>query len=267
MLISVSETEKTTGTSPSKSSTPSSLGEARKLIAEMRRLMMVYEFGMEEILTKIKILRGEFHRCHNYNPIEHVGSRLKSPQSMVRKAQRKGIPLEYEALRQNMFDIAGIRLTCSFVSDIYRMRELLLAQTDLTLLDESDYIKNPKPNGYQSLHMILEVPVFLAESVEHIPVEVQLRTIAMDFWASLEHKIYYKYDKEVPRHLTDALKLSADMAATLDTSMERIHNEVLELDRELRESEEFAEEEVADSNDLFAAIFETFESRESDDPS
>lgn len=202
----------------------------RDRINQLHRLMMVYEFGMEEILTKINILRNEFRLAHDYNPIEHVSSRLKSMHSLVKKAQRKRIPLEYESLRQSMFDIAGVRLTCSFVSDIYRMRRLILAQTDLTLLDERDYIANPKPNGYKSLHLILQVPVFLAEGVEYVPVEVQLRTVAMDFWASLEHKIYYKYEKEVPRHLTDALKLAADVAASLDTSMERIHLEVLGLE-------------------------------------
>lgn len=202
----------------------------RSRINDMHRLMMVYEFGMEEILTKVNILRSEFRLAHDYNPIEHVSSRLKSMRSLVKKAQRKGICLEYEAIRNSMFDIAGIRLTCSFVSDIYRVRQMLLNQPDLYLLDERDYIANPKANGYKSLHLILEVPVFLTDRVEHVPVEVQIRTIAMDFWASLEHKIYYKYENEVPRHLTDALKLAADVAATLDTSMERIHKEVQQLD-------------------------------------
>lgn len=202
----------------------------RERISQLRRLMMVYEFGMEEILTKINILRNEFRLSHDYNPIEHVSSRMKSIQSLVKKAQRKGIALEYGALRASLFDIAGIRLTCSFVTDIYRMRELLLAQTDLTLLDERDYIAHPKPNGYKSLHLIVEVPVFLAEGVEHIPVEIQLRTIAMDFWASLEHKLYYKYERDVPRHMTDALKLAADVASQLDTTMEHIHQEIVALD-------------------------------------
>ncbi len=217
---------------------PATREMVRERINQLHRLMMVYEFGMEEVLTKLNILRNEFRLAHDYNPIEHVNSRLKSMHSLVRKAQRKGIPLEYERLRESMFDIAGVRLTCSFVSDIYRMRELLLAQTDLTLLDERDYIADPKPNGYKSLHLIIQVPVFLADGMERVPVEVQLRTVAMDFWASLEHKIYYKYEKEIPRHLTDALKLAADVAASLDTSMERIHLEVLGLENPVLDSDE-----------------------------
>lgn len=241
---------------------PSTRQAVRSRINQLHRLMMVYEFGMEEMLTKINILRSEFRLAHDYNPIEHVGSRLKSMHSLVKKAQRKGIPLEYEQLRQNMFDIAGVRLTCSFVSDIYRMRALLLAQTDLVLLEERDYIADPKANGYKSLHLILQVPVFLASGAEYVPVEVQLRTIAMDFWASLEHKIYYKYEKEVPRHLTDALKLAADVAGSLDTSMERIHQEVVQLDHaESSEPAEFGTGEGGslgnDAEELLSAILES----------
>lgn len=202
----------------------------REVVRQIQHLMMVYEFGMDEVMTKINILRREFRREHDYNPIEHVSSRLKSAKSLVRKMNKLDLALDAQAVRDNIFDIAGIRLTCSFVSDIYHLRDLLLRQNDITLLQEKDYIKSPKPNGYQSLHLVVEVPVFLANSVEHVPVELQLRTVAMDFWASLEHKIYYKYDMTVPDHLTHALKLAADVAATLDTSMERIHDEVLALD-------------------------------------
>lgn len=211
---------------------PAALQEHAK---PLRRLLMIHRFAIDEVMTKVNILRSEFQQLHDYNPIEHVGSRLKSPESIVKKAKRKGIALNSEALRAQMFDIAGIRLTCSFVSDIYRMRELLLRQPNLRLLEERDYIQNPKPNGYKSLHLIVEVSVYLTDRVEKVPLEIQLRTIAMDFWASLEHKIYYKYDKEVPAHLTDALKLAADVAASLDTSMERIHDEVRHLDAEAAE--------------------------------
>lgn len=198
-------------------------------LTKIRHLLMTREFGLQEILTKIDILRSEFQYSHDYNPIEHVSSRVKSLDSIISKAHRKGIPFTAEDIGTNLLDIAGIRLTCSFVSDTYTMRDLLLSQSDLTLIRERDYIKDPKPNGYQSLHLIIEVPVFLAEGPERVPVEIQLRTVAMDFWASLEHKIHYKDDSDVPRHLTDALKLAADMSSSLDVSMERIHNEILEL--------------------------------------
>jgi putative GTP pyrophosphokinase len=199
-------------------------------VQELRRLMMTYKFGIDEVMTKITVLRDEFRHIHDYNPIEHVGSRLKSIDSILAKARRKGIPLTPEGVRESMLDVAGVRVTCSFVSDIYRVRDMLAGQGDMTVLEERDYIAHPKGNGYKSLHLIVQVPVYLSDRVEDVVVEIQLRTIAMDFWASLEHKIYYKYQREVPSHLTDALKLAADVAATLDTTMERIHEEVRELD-------------------------------------
>jgi len=199
-------------------------------VREFRHLMMCYKFGIDEVMTKITVLRDEFRHVHDDNPIEHLGSRLKSLDSIVAKARRKGIPLTPEGVRENMFDVAGVRVTCAFVSDIYRVRDLLVGQRDLTVLEERDYIAHPKSNGYKSLHLIVQVPVFLSDRVEDVVVEIQLRTIAMDFWASLEHKIYYKYQRDVPQHLTDALKLAADVAATLDTTMERIHDEVRGLD-------------------------------------
>jgi putative GTP pyrophosphokinase len=203
--------------------------ERRELFQDIRRLVLTYKFGIDEVMTKIQILREEFRQMHDYNPIEHVGSRLKSFESLVDKCHRKDIPLNPAAIRENIFDVAGIRVTCSFVSDIYRVRDLICGQEDLTTLRERDYIAKPKPNGYRSLHVIVQVPVFMSDRVEPVAVEVQLRTIAMDFWASLEHKIYYKYDRVIPRHLTDSLKLAADVAWTLDTSMERIHNEVKQI--------------------------------------
>jgi putative GTP pyrophosphokinase len=195
-------------------------------LREVERQLLVYRFGIDEVMTKITILRDEFRLTHEYNPIEHLGSRLKSLESIAAKARRKGIPLTPDAVRAQMLDIAGVRVTCSFVADIYRVRDMLLRQRDLTVLEERDYITRPKPNGYKSLHLIVQVPVYLSDRVEDVVVEIQLRTIAMDFWASLQHKIYYKYDGEVPRHLTDSLKLAADVAWSLDTSLERIHDEV-----------------------------------------
>jgi len=188
--------------------------------------MMTYKFGIDEVMTKVGVLRDELKHFHDDNPIEHVGSRLKSVDSIVAKARRKGITLTPDAIRAQMLDIAGVRITCSFVTDIYRVRDMLVAQRDLEVMEERDYIAHPKPNGYQSLHLIVRIPVFLSDRVEEVVVEIQLRTIAMDFWASLEHKIYYKYDREVPGHITDALKLAADVAMTLDQTMERIRDEV-----------------------------------------
>jgi len=203
--------------------------EADALLLDLRRLAMTYKFGIDEVMTKISILRDEFRHMQHYNPVEHVGSRLKSFDSILAKCRRKGIELTPEAIRAQMFDIAGVRVTCSFVADIYRVRDMLVGQSDLTVLEERDYIASPKANGYKSLHLIVKVPVFLSDRVEDVVVEIQLRTIAMDFWASLEHKIYYRYDREVPSHLTAALKLAADTAWSLDTAMERIHEEMKEI--------------------------------------
>src|SRR6476469_5490177 len=201
-------------------------GELRELRAELQRFLLEYRFGMQEIETKIGILRDEFLMTHAYNPIEHVSSRVKSPDSLVEKVQRKGIDGDLESIRRNITDIAGVRITCSFVADAYRLFDLLADQEDIRVLQLKDYIAHPKPNGYKSLHAILEVPVFLSTGRIDVPVEVQFRTIAMDFWASLEHKIYYKYDTRVPGQLLTSLKDAADTAAELDEKMERLHREI-----------------------------------------
>jgi putative GTP pyrophosphokinase len=201
------------------------LSEARELRDEFQRFLHEYEFGMREIETKISILRDEFTHHHSYNPIEHVKSRVKSPDSIVEKIARRGIEPDFASIRQHITDIAGVRVTCSFVADVYRLFDLLTAQDDVTVRIVKDYIAAPKPNGYRSLHAILEVPVFLSSGPIMVPVEVQFRTIAMDFWASLEHKIYYKFANQVPAHLVDSLTDAADAAAELDLRMERLHRE------------------------------------------
>ncbi len=203
------------------------MGSILQLRDDFTRFMLAYRFGLDEVMTKLTILRDEFNYAHSYNPIEHVGSRLKSPDSILQKAHRKGIPFTLEDIKAQMFDIAGVRVTCAFQSDIYRIRDLLVGQQDLTLLAERDYIAEPKPNGYKSLHLIVQVPVFMSDRVEPVTVEIQIRTIAMDFWASLEHKIYYKYDKEIPAELLTELKDAADVANALDIKMEHLHNTVL----------------------------------------
>ncbi|MDT8862889.1 GTP pyrophosphokinase family protein [Alkalihalobacillus sp. MEB130] len=191
--------------------------------------MMSYKFALDEINTKIDILKQEFQYIHEYNPIEHVKSRVKSPESILKKVYKKGYDLSLSVIKENVKDIAGIRITCSFISDIYELSNMLQNQPDINVLEVKDYIKNPKPNGYQSLHLVLQVPIFMSDRVEEVCVEVQIRTIAMDFWASLEHKIYYKYNQAVPQHLLNELKEAADSATQLDKKMEGIHKEMKEL--------------------------------------
>ena len=198
-----------------------------KLIStKMKRFMLIYKFALAELETKIEILREEFQMIHDYNPIEHTISRIKSPESILKKVNRKSNDISLPIIREKVKDIAGIRITCSFISDIYRVVEMLCNQDDIKVVEVKDYIKKPKENGYQSLHLIVEIPVFMSDRKEFVPVEIQIRTIAMDFWASLEHKIFYKYDQFVPEHLLQELKEAADSAAALDQKMERLHNEV-----------------------------------------
>lgn len=200
-------------------------GKVREFRREMQRFLLQYEFGLREIETKLSILRDEFLELHDYNPIEHVSSRVKSPESLMEKIDHKSLPRDLDTIRSHITDIAGVRVTCSFVSDVYRLFDLLTRQDDVTVRTVKDYIAEPKPNGYQSLHAIVEIPVFLSSGTIAVPVEVQFRTIAMDFWASLEHKIYYKYDKAVPKNLTADLKEAAAAAAALDDRMEKLHRQ------------------------------------------
>lgn len=193
---------------------------------EITRFLLTYKFALDEMETKIEILKEEFESLHDYCPIEHTKTRLKTPESIVSKVYRKGGDFSFQSIKEYVKDIAGIRITCSFLSDIYRVSEMLQKQSDIKVLEIKDYIKNPKPNGYKSLHLILEVPVFMSDRVENVCVEVQIRTIAMDFWASLEHKIFYKYNQSVPERLLQELKDAADTADELDHRMERLMNEV-----------------------------------------
>ncbi|MCI4010362.1 GTP pyrophosphokinase family protein [Brevibacterium sp. ZH18] len=212
---------------PSRTSADSDRLEEIKALREgFSRFMLNYQFAIDEVMTKINILKTEFEHLHEYSPIEHVDSRLKSPESIVEKIHRRNIPITFDAIREQLNDIAGVRLVCSFIADTYAVAEMIKAQRDITITETKDYIKNPKPNGYKSLHLIVEVPVFLSSSTETVRVEVQIRTIAMDFWASLEHKIYYKFGQEIPSNLLDELSEAADIANDLDVKMERLHNEV-----------------------------------------
>ena len=206
--------------------TPDRLGEIKRFRDEFSRFMLNYQFGLDEILTKINILKTEFEHSNEYSPIEHVTSRLKSPESILEKVHRRGIAMSLPAIQDEILDIAGVRIVCSFIKDAYAIADMLSAQTDITVLQVKDYIARPKPNGYKSLHLIVEVPVFLSSGVEHVRVELQIRTIAMDFWASLEHKIYYKFEQEIPGNMLEGLMEAAEIAGQLDVTMERIHDEI-----------------------------------------
>ncbi|WP_286961049.1 GTP pyrophosphokinase [Arsenicicoccus sp. UBA7492] len=196
-----------------------SLSEAR---VELTKFITAYQFAIQEIETKVRILQQEFQQLHRYNPIEHVSSRLKSMESIIAKARKTGCGPSLDELRREIRDIAGVRVVCSFTPDVYRIQELLCRQSDVRLLQVKDYIASPKPSGYRSLHAIVEIPVFLSDGSVQVPVEMQFRTSAQDFWASLEHKIFYKYDHEVPAEIAQGLRDAADAASHLDAEMERL---------------------------------------------
>lgn len=202
------------------------LEELRHLRAEFSRFMLEHQFGIAAMETKIEILRLEFLHLHDHNPIEHVSTRLKTPESVIAKVARKGLDPTFEAIRASVTDIAGLRITCSFVSDVYGVAEMLTRQADVTVLATKDYVAEPKSNGYRSLHLLVQVPVYLSDAVVPVTVELQLRTVAMDFWASLEHKIHYKFDHQIPADVRDRLSRSAETAAELDTLMEDLHRQV-----------------------------------------
>ena len=184
-----------------------------------KTIMFLYNAGLKEVGTKLEILNDEFQHVHQYNPIEHIKTRIKSPESIVHKLKRYGLDTSVENMVKHINDIAGVRLICSFTSDIYRLADMIGNQSDLKVLSIKDYIKNPKESGYKSYHMIVVVPVYLSDSVVQTKVEIQIRTIAMDFWASLEHKIYYKFEGHAPEFISRDLRACADMVSDLDDRM------------------------------------------------
>lgn len=190
----------------------------------------LYESAIREVKTKLEILDSEFRTKFSYNPIHHIEDRLKSPQSIMEKLQRKGAPVSVDSARANLNDIAGVRVICNYIDDIYTVADLLTAQDDVALISRKDYITDPKPNGYRSLHLVIETPVYLSDKKEYVHVEVQIRTIAMDFWASLEHELKYKTDTEVSSELAEQLKDCAETIAATDKKMQQIYKTLKEID-------------------------------------
>lgn len=207
--------------------------EIRELLQKesepFNKLMAYYKCAMMEIETKFRVLNEEFSLVHDRNPIEAIKARLKSVESIAEKMNRRNIAFSTEAIEENLFDIAGIRIVCSFPEDIYFLAECILKQDDVKLIQKKDYIENPKPNGYRSLHLIVETPIFLEDTKKYMKVEIQFRTIAMDFWASLEHKL--KYKKNLAANvdldaLSAELKACADASAELDQRMDNIRKQL-----------------------------------------
>ena len=187
-----------------------------------------YECAIMEIETKFNVLNARFSIKYDGNPIESIHTRLKSWDSIIDKLNRKHLPFSLDSIAKNIFDVAGVRVVCSFVDDIYTLADCLLSQDDIHLIEKKDYIKNPKENGYRSLHLIVEVPIFTEKEPKNMPVEIQLRTIAMDFWASLEHKMRYKknLNEEQLQRLSHEMMYCADRSAELDDRMNHVHEEL-----------------------------------------
>ena len=185
-----------------------------------------YRAAIKEVRTKIEILSEDFAVCHDYNPIHHMERRLKTPDSIEEKLTRLGKEITIASAKKNIFDIAGIRVVCNFIDNVYTVADMLTSQSDVKLLTEKDYIKNPKPNGYRSLHLVIAIPVYFLDGCEEVIVEVQIRTVAMDFWASLEHQLRYKQNKDISSKIDLELKACAEVSATLDRRMQKIFDEL-----------------------------------------
>ena len=191
-----------------------------------KEVMLIYTSALKQIETKLEILNDEFQHVHQYNPIEHIKSRVKTSESIVKKLKKNGYESTIENMVEHVNDIAGIRVICSFTSDIFRLADMIQNHKDIRVISVKDYITYPKASGYKSYHMIVTVPVYLSDRIVDTKVEIQIRTVAMDFWASLEHKIHYKFEGNVPERIKNELIECANMVADLDARMRTLNEEI-----------------------------------------
>lgn len=201
-------------------------------------LMFLYNAALKEISTKIEILNDEFQHVHHYTPIEHIKSRIKTPESIVKKLKKNGYEVNVKNMVKHVRDIAGIRIICSFTSDIYLIADMITKQGDLKIISLKDYIKHPKDSGYQSYHMLVSVPIYLSGGFVDTIVEIQIRTVAQDFWASLEHKIYYKFEGNAPDYISRDLRECSEIVSNLDARMLHLNEAIMAVKEEAREERE-----------------------------
>ena len=204
-------------------------------IDQWKSIMFLYDSALKEINTKIEILNSEFVHIYGHTPIEHIKSRLKTPSSIVKKLKRAGHEVTIQNMVERLNDIAGIRIICSYTQDIYQIADMIARQSDVTILHVKDYIRNPKPNGYKSYHMVATIPIYLSQGPAETKVEIQIRTVAMDFWASLEHKIYYKFEGNAPASVQAELKACAAVVDMLDDKMFSLNQMIASLGEEQKE--------------------------------
>lgn len=200
-----------------------------------KTVMLIYNSALKEVGTKLEILNDEFQHVHRYNPIEHIKWRIKTPESIVKKLKKHGYESTIDNMVSHVNDIAGIRVICSFASDIYQIAEMISNQSDIRVMSVKDYIVNPKASGYKSYHMLVTVPVYLSDRIADTKVEIQIRTVAMDFWASLEHKIHYKFEGNAPEHIKEQLVECAQMVSALDARMMSLNEEIQHIEQESEE--------------------------------
>lgn len=204
----------------------------RNDIDSWKEVTLIYNSALKQISTKLEILNDEFQHVHRYNPIEHIKSRIKTPESIVKKLKKHGHDSTINNMVRYVNDIAGIRVICSFTSDIYQIAEMISNQSDINVISVKDYIVNPKASGYKSYHMLVTVPVYLSDRIENTKVEIQIRTVAMDFWASLEHKIHYKFEGNAPDHIREQLVECSKIVSDLDTRMLNLNREIQQIEEE-----------------------------------
>ena len=209
--------------------------------------MFLYNSALKEVGTKLDILNDEFVHIHKYNPIEYIKKRIKTPESIVKKLKRDNYEVTIENMVKYIKDIAGIRIVCSFTSDIYRLAEMIGKQNDLIVVSIKDYIKHPKASGYKSFHMQVSLPIFLSDRVVDTMVEIQIRTIAMDFWASLEHKIYYKFEGNAPDYISRDLRECAEIVSNLDAKMLQLNTAILAEKAKMEEEKKLQSEASEES--------------------
>lgn len=206
-------------------------------VYDWQSLMFLYNAAIKEVRTKLDIMNDEFQFIHQYNPIEYIKSRIKTPNSIAKKLSRHGLENTMENMVEHINDIAGVRIVCSFTSDIYRLADMIGKQKEFTILYIKDYMKHPKESGYRSYHMLITVPIQTTDGIKHTKVEIQIRTIAMDFWASLEHKIYYKFEGNAPQYISQELRDCAAITSKLDAKMLSL-NEAIIAEKERQQREE-----------------------------
>ena len=209
---------------------PVALGEVTlgEGVDSWNTIIFLYNSALKEVRTKVEILNDEFQQVHQYNPIEYIKSRIKAPESIVKKLKRYGYDSSIDNMVNYINDIAGIRIVCSFTSDIYRLAEMIGKQNDLTVISVKDYIRHPKESGYKSYHMLVTVPIFLSDRIIDTKVEIQIRTMAMDFWATIEHSLQYKYKANIPDHIRERLSAAAKAIIVLDNEMSSVRSEIMD---------------------------------------